>query len=113
MIPEQHDLISEISEALKLLSVSGNTLQHFEMSITFDHPTESEDTIRQRTLLPQRWFEQWLALDGILSSANFNIVDAVVLLGCDQVNCAKLPIPEKPREALHVLSELKTLRIER
>jgi hypothetical protein len=111
-ITEQHNLIAEIAEAVKLLSAPGNALRSFEMLIQFDYPAESDLTTRHRTRIPHRWFEQWLKLDNVLSSPNFKpVVDAVVVLDYDGIQFPRRPIPENPKEALQVLSELKALRI--
>ncbi|KAH6901553.1 hypothetical protein BKA70DRAFT_683567 [Coprinopsis sp. MPI-PUGE-AT-0042] len=119
MIPEQRDVICEITEALKLLSpVPGNAaLKSLEITINFDHPTNSELRMQQRMLLPQRWFEQWLALDEVLSSPKFKlgegrvVVDASVLLDYDQIMFKGVPLPQKPKDALQILSKLETLQI--
>ncbi|KAH6901557.1 hypothetical protein BKA70DRAFT_1568387, partial [Coprinopsis sp. MPI-PUGE-AT-0042] len=120
MIPEQQDVLGDIAEALKLLSVPGNALKSFLITVTFEYPTDSALGTRQRTLLPQRWFEQWLALDNVLSSPNFKanpsakgraLLNATVLLDYDQIKFKGVPLPQKPKDALQILSQLETLQI--
>ncbi|KAH6897644.1 hypothetical protein BKA70DRAFT_1569976 [Coprinopsis sp. MPI-PUGE-AT-0042] len=123
-IPDQRNTMVDIAEALKLLAVPGNALQTFELTIMFVHPDDWYEDEEQIDL-PQRWFEQWAALDDVLSSPHFPflvpseveegiIYRAWITINFQRLKCPRLPAPSEPRErAYQLLEGMKTLDITR
>ncbi|KAH6914492.1 hypothetical protein BKA70DRAFT_1558429 [Coprinopsis sp. MPI-PUGE-AT-0042] len=123
-IPDQRNTMVDIAEALKLLAVPGNALQTFELTIMFVHPDDWYEDEEQIDL-PQRWFEQWAALDDVLSSPHFPflvpseveegiIYRAWITINFQRLKCPRLPAPSEPRErAYQILEGMKTLDITR
>ncbi|KAH6915607.1 hypothetical protein BKA70DRAFT_465137 [Coprinopsis sp. MPI-PUGE-AT-0042] len=125
-IPDQSDMMRDISKALELLAVPGNVLETFDLIISFKRL--DDDWIEPKHIyLPQQWFEQWAALDNVMSSPHFEcllpcrtptgqltISGAAVALDFECIGCKYLPSPREPVEAsLQILSEMKTLQITR
>ncbi|KAH6914493.1 hypothetical protein BKA70DRAFT_1558430 [Coprinopsis sp. MPI-PUGE-AT-0042] len=120
-IPEHRDIMNDIAEALKLLAVPGNVLKSFRITITFDHPDNPE--ANQQIHLPRRWFEQWAALDDVLSSPCFSslapstdgdaiVFKASVTLDFDLLKCQYLPVPSgNTGTFIQILERMKTLQI--
>lgn len=66
-IPEQRDTMNDIAGALKLLAMPGNVLKRFELTIGLEHPGDAASGEEEQMYLPRRWFDQWVALDDVLS----------------------------------------------
>ncbi|KAH6897640.1 hypothetical protein BKA70DRAFT_1316136 [Coprinopsis sp. MPI-PUGE-AT-0042] len=121
---EQRNTISDITEALKLLAVPGNVLKTFELTIDFDHPHDTAD--EEQIYLPRHWFDQWVALDDVLSSPHFSSLvpssegddifkcTALVTLNFDELKYQYLPGPlGDVQPILRILEDMKMLQITR
>ncbi|KAH6897642.1 hypothetical protein BKA70DRAFT_1569974 [Coprinopsis sp. MPI-PUGE-AT-0042] len=120
-IPEQRDIMADITEALKLIAVPGNVLKTFQLTIAFEHPDSADDD--EQIYPPRAWFDQWVALDDVLSSAHFSflvpstagentISSALVTLNFDELKCQKLPVPfGHTAPLIEILEQMKTLQI--
>ncbi|KAH6914496.1 hypothetical protein BKA70DRAFT_668303 [Coprinopsis sp. MPI-PUGE-AT-0042] len=121
---EQRNTMSDITEALKLLAVPGNVLKTFELTIDFDHPHDTAD--EEQIYLPRHWFDQWVALDDVLSSPHFSSLvpssegddifksTALVTLNFDELKCQYLPGPlGDVQPILRILEDMKMLQITR
>lgn len=116
--------MTDIAAALKLLSVTGNVLTRFQLTITFKHPDDLEESDMEMAL-PHNWLEQWEAIDYILSSHHFPslvpgsagadiVYKAVVNLDFDEVRAKNLPVPSGPVcHGIRILERMKTLRVTR